>query len=89
MTLLETVRPHSGLYELFEFFSNIICELRAPLRNRTVDLLLTMDVVLGMVPAIVLAAGMFAWFALWWFVLPLRSRFRHLSADDRQPNGDG
>jgi len=47
-----------------------------------------MDVVLGMVPAIVLAAGMFAWFAMWWFVLPLRSRFRQLSADDRQPDGD-
>jgi hypothetical protein len=50
---------------------------------------LVMDVVLGMVPAIVLAAGMFAWFALWWFVLPLRSRFRNLSADGRQPDRDG
>jgi len=50
---------------------------------------LTMDVVLGLVLAIVLAAGMFAWFAMWWFVLPLRSRFRQLSADDRPPDGDG
>ena len=49
---------------------------------------LVMDVVLGMVPAIVLAAGMFAWFTLWWFVLPLRSRFRNLSADGR-PDRDG
>jgi Family of unknown function (DUF6328) len=49
---------------------------------------LIMDVVLGMVPAIVLAAGMFAWFAMWWFVLPLQSRLRQLSADDRQPDGD-
>jgi hypothetical protein len=36
-----------------------------------------------------LAAGTFAWFAMWWFVLPLRSRFEQLSADDRQPDGDG
>jgi hypothetical protein len=50
---------------------------------------LVMDVVLGMVPAIVLAAGMFAWFTLWWFVLPLRSRFRNLSTDGRQPDRDG
>ena len=49
---------------------------------------LVMDVVLGTVPAIVLAAVMFAWFALWWFALPLRSRFRHASADGRQPDGD-
>jgi len=41
-----------------------------------------------MVPAIVLAAGMFARFARWWFVLPPRSGFRHLCADDRQPDGD-
>ena len=51
--------------------------------------ILIMDVVLGMVPAIVLATGMFAWFAMWWFVLPLRSRFRNLSADGRQSDRDG
>jgi hypothetical protein len=59
---------------------------------------LILDVVLGMAPAIVLAAGTFAWFAMWWFVLPLRSRFRQLGAeypsedrlseDRRQPDGD-
>ena len=50
---------------------------------------LVIDVVLGVVPAIVLAAGTFAWFALWWFVLPLQSRFRYTSADGRrQPDGD-
>jgi hypothetical protein len=49
--------------------------------------LLIMDVVLGLAPAIVLAAGVLAWFTLWWFVLPLRSR--QLAADnDHQPDGD-
>jgi len=37
-----TVRPHLGLYGVSGLFSNLVCELRAPLRNRTVDLLLTM-----------------------------------------------
>src|ERR1700729_3145080 len=41
MTRPETVRPHPGFYGLFYFFSNLFCELGAPLRNRTVDLLLT------------------------------------------------
>jgi len=43
MTRPETVRPHQGLGRLSGFFSNLICELGATLRNRTVDLLLTMD----------------------------------------------
>ncbi len=44
MTRPETVRPHPGLYRISDFFLNIVCELGAPLRNRTVDLLLTMEV---------------------------------------------
>jgi len=44
--------------------------------------------VLGLVPAIVLAAGVLGWFTLWWFVLPLRSRARQLAADnEHQPDG--
>jgi hypothetical protein len=50
--------------------------------------LLIMDVVLGLVPAIVLAAGVLVWFTLWWFVLPLRTRARQLAGDDDQPAGD-
>ena len=50
--------------------------------------LLIMDVVLGLAPAIVLAAGVLAWFTMWWFVLPLRTRARQLAADDHQPDGD-
>ncbi len=42
MTRPETVRPHLGRYRLFDLFSNLASELGAPLRNRTVDLLLTM-----------------------------------------------
>jgi len=36
--------------------------------------LLIMDVVLGLVPAILLAAGVLVWFTMWWFVLPMHSR---------------
>ena len=43
MTHPDTIRPHPGPKMIPYFFSNITCELRAPLRNRTVDLLLTMD----------------------------------------------
>src|SRR6516225_4975768 len=51
--------------------------------------LLIMDVVLGLVPAIVLAAAVLAWFTMWWFVLPLRSRARQLAeTDDDQSDGD-
>ena len=51
--------------------------------------LLIMDVVLGLVPAILLAAGVLVWFTMWWFVLPMHSRAQLLSAgDDRQPDGD-
>jgi hypothetical protein len=47
--------------------------------------LLIMDVVLGLVPAIVLAAVVLVWFTMWWFVLPLRTRARQLAADDDYP----
>ena len=39
--------------------------------------LLVMDVVLGLVPAIVLASAMLVWFAAWWFAVPLVSRHRN------------
>jgi Family of unknown function (DUF6328) len=48
--------------------------------------LLIMDVVLGLAPAIALAAGVLAWFAMWWFVLPLRTRARELAMDDHSPD---
>jgi hypothetical protein len=44
--------------------------------------LLVMDVVLGLVPAIVLACVLLAWFAGWWFALPLVSRVRHQAAGE-------
>jgi hypothetical protein len=43
MTHPDTIRPHQGPKIRSYFFSIIACELRAPLRNRTVDLLLTME----------------------------------------------
>jgi hypothetical protein len=48
--------------------------------------LLIMDVVLGLAPAIVSAAGLFAWSSIWWFVVPLRSRARRLAVDGRLPD---
>ena len=48
--------------------------------------LLIIDVVLGPMPAIVLAAVVLAWFTMWWFVLPLWSRARQPAADDRPPD---
>jgi Family of unknown function (DUF6328) len=50
--------------------------------------LLIMDVVLGLAPAVTLAAGVLAWFTMWWFVLPLRTRTRQLAADGRPPDGN-
>jgi hypothetical protein len=47
-----------------------------------------MDVVLGLVPALVLAAAVLTWFTTWWFVLPLRTRLREPAADDRRPDDD-
>ena len=40
-------------------------------------LLLTLDVVIGLGPALVLAVGALGWFVTWWFVLPVWSRIRH------------
>jgi hypothetical protein len=40
-------------------------------------LLLTLDVVTGMGPALFLVGGALAWFLAWWFVLPLWSRISH------------
>jgi hypothetical protein len=40
-------------------------------------LLLTLDVVTGMSPALFFAGGALAWFVTWWFVLPLWSRISH------------
>src|SRR5436190_787717 len=51
--------------------------------------LLIMDVVLGRVPAFILAAAVLTWFTMWWFVLPLQTRVRDLAADNRRPDGDG
>src|SRR5262245_39232260 len=48
--------------------------------------LLIMDVVLGLVPAILLAAGVLAWFTMWWFVLPVPAR--QLGADDGPSDDD-
>ena len=42
-------------------------------------LLLILDVVIGLGPAVLLAAVGLAWFATWWFVLPVWSRIRHKS----------
>jgi cation transport ATPase len=43
-------------------------------------LLLILDVVTGLGPAMILASGMLAWFFTWWFILPAWSRFRHPAA---------
>lgn len=40
-------------------------------------LLLILDVVIGLGPALLLAAGALGWFAIWWFGLPTWSRLRH------------
>ena len=50
--------------------------------------LLIMDVVLGLAPAIILAAAVLVWFTMWWFVLPLQTRARQLAVDDDGRSGD-
>ncbi|MGN6171349.1 MAG: DUF6328 family protein [Streptosporangiaceae bacterium] len=40
-------------------------------------LLLILDVVIGLGPALALAVGALGWFVTWWFVLPVWSRIRH------------
>jgi hypothetical protein len=48
--------------------------------------LLIIDVVVGLMPALVLPAAVLTWFTMWWFVLPLRTRVRELTVDDRRPD---
>jgi hypothetical protein len=50
--------------------------------------LLIMDVVLGLVPAVLMAAAVLVWFTMWWFVLPLRTRARQLTVTDDGRSGD-
>ncbi len=40
-------------------------------------LLLILDVVIGLGPALVLAAGALSWFIIWWFILAICKRLRH------------
>jgi hypothetical protein len=40
-------------------------------------MVLILDVVLGAVPATALGTGTVAWFAVWWYILPLVVRHRH------------
>jgi hypothetical protein len=51
-------------------------------------ILLVMDVILGLGPAIALSAVALVWFVVWWFVVPLASRFRH-QAGERDRPGSG
>ncbi len=52
-------------------------------------LLLILDVVTGLGPAVILASGMLAWFFTWWFILPAWSRIRHsaTAGGRRRPGG--
>jgi hypothetical protein len=59
-----------------------LCGMVMLLLSLVSAVLLIMDVVLGLVPAIVLAAVVLVWFVMWWFVLPLTSRVRHQAAAD-------
>jgi hypothetical protein len=58
-------------------------------------LLLILDVVTGLGPALFLAGGALVWFVAWWFVLPLWSRISHRGPasaqeipDDVHPGAD-
>lgn len=44
--------------------------------------LMTLDVVFGTGPAVIMAAATLGWFFTWWFVLPVISRIRHAGAMD-------
>jgi hypothetical protein len=50
--------------------------------------LLIMDIVLGRVPAFLLAAAVLTWFTMGWFVLPLLTLVREPAVDDRRPDDD-
>jgi uncharacterized protein DUF6328 len=51
-------------------------------------LLLILDVVIGLGPALLLAAGALGWFATWWFGLPAWSRIRHGAPEGAAPDDD-
>jgi hypothetical protein len=51
-------------------------------------LLLILDVVIGLGPALLLAAGALGWFVTWWFGLPAWSRIRHGAPDGAAPDDD-
>ena len=65
-----------------------LCGLVLLLLSLVSAVLLVMDVVLGLGPAIGLASGVLVWFAIWWFVLPVTSRVRHQAANGRLPPSD-
>jgi Family of unknown function (DUF6328) len=48
-------------------------------------ILLVMDVILGLGPAIALSAVALVWFVIWWFAVPLASRFRHQAGERDRP----
>src|SRR5262249_18029457 len=53
-------------------------------------LLLILDVVIGLGPALLLAGGALGWFVTWWFVLPVWSRVRHQASSRAvRPPGRG
>jgi Family of unknown function (DUF6328) len=45
-------------------------------------LLLILDVVTGLGPALALAAGALSWFITWWFIFPAWKRLRHQDHED-------
>jgi hypothetical protein len=52
-------------------------------------LLLILDVVIGLGPALILSVGALAWFVTWWFVLPVWSRVRHQAFVGHVPDEPG
>jgi hypothetical protein len=62
-----------------------LCGLVMLLLSLVSAVLLVMDVVLGLVPAIALSGVVLVWFVIWWFVLPLNSRARHQAAAGGHP----
>jgi hypothetical protein len=61
-----------------------LCGLVLLLLSVVSAILLVMDVVLGLWPAVALACVAFGWFVMWWFVLPMASRVRHEAEDPRR-----
>jgi hypothetical protein len=50
-------------------------------------LLLILDVVIGLGPAVFLAVGGLTWFVTWWFILPVWSRVSHQRRPDPSERG--